>query len=55
MQPIYRKLPTQLLATLLLILPGVALAEVHEFSLDNGMKILVKEDHRAPVVVSQVW
>jgi len=28
---------------------------VHEFMLDNGMKILVKEDHRAPVVVSQVW
>ncbi len=30
-------------------------AEVHEFSLNNGMKLLVKEDHRAPVVVSQVW
>jgi zinc protease len=30
-------------------------AEVHEFSLKNGLKILVKEDHRAPVVVSQVW
>ena len=30
-------------------------AEVHEFTLDNGLKLLVKEDHRAPVVVSQVW
>lgn len=30
-------------------------AEVHEFSLKNGLKLLVKEDHRAPVVVSQVW
>ena len=29
--------------------------QVHEFKLDNGMKVLVKEDHRAPVVVSQVW
>ncbi len=29
--------------------------EVHEFSLDNGLKLIVKEDHRAPVVVSQVW
>ena len=29
--------------------------EVSEFNLDNGLKILVKEDHRAPVVVSQVW
>jgi len=28
---------------------------VHEFSLDNGMKIIVKEDHRSPVAVSQVW
>jgi zinc protease len=23
--------------------------------LDNGMKVLVKQDHRAPVVVSQIW
>ena len=30
-------------------------ADVHEFILDNGMKVLVKPDHRAPVVVSQVW
>ena len=28
---------------------------VHEFKLANGLKILVKEDHRSPVVVSQVW
>ncbi|MCK5431348.1 MAG: insulinase family protein, partial [Gammaproteobacteria bacterium] len=33
----------------------VAFANVHEYELDNGLKILVKEDHRAPVVVSQVW
>jgi len=26
-----------------------------EFRLDNGMKVIVKEDHRAPVAVSQVW
>lgn len=30
-------------------------AEVREFTFDNGLKLLVKEDHRAPVVVSQVW
>ena len=30
-------------------------AEVQEHTLGNGMKILVKEDHRAPVVVSMVW
>jgi zinc protease len=30
-------------------------AQVHEYQLNNGLKLLVKEDHRAPVVVSQVW
>jgi len=34
---------------------SVAAATTHEFKLDNGMKVIVKEDHRAPVVVSQVW
>src|SRR5690554_875861 len=28
---------------------------VHEYKLDNGMRIFVREDHRAPVVVSMVW
>ena len=27
----------------------------HEFQLDNGLKVIVREDHRAPVVVSQLW
>lgn len=37
-------------------LPGLAAEPpVHEFTLDNGLKILVQEDHRAPAVVSQVW
>ncbi len=39
--------------SLLVALPGVA--QVHETKLTNGMQVLVKEDHRAPVVVSQVW
>ena len=37
---------------------GLVTAEangVHEFQLTNGLKVLVQEDHRAPVVVSQVW
>jgi len=33
----------------------LAQSRVHEYMLDNGLKLLVKEDHRAPVVVSQVW
>ncbi len=28
---------------------------VREYRLDNGLKLLVKEDHRAPIVTSQVW
>ncbi len=28
---------------------------VHSFTLGNGMKVLVKPDHRSPVAVSQVW
>ncbi len=27
----------------------------HEFRLDNGLTVIVREDHRAPVVVSQLW
>ncbi len=30
-------------------------AALHEYRLDNGMKVVIKEDHRAPVVISQVW
>ena len=28
---------------------------VSEFMLDNGMKVIVRENRRAPVVVSQIW
>lgn len=27
----------------------------HEYTLDNGLKVIIKEDHRSPVVISQVW
>ena len=27
----------------------------HEYQLENGLKIVIKEDHRAPVVMSQIW
>ena len=35
--------------------PVAAKNGVHEFKLANGLRLLVKEDHRAPVVVSQIW
>lgn len=36
-------------------LPALAVAQVSEYQLDNGLKLLIKPDNRAPVVVSQVW
>ncbi|MBU2866548.1 M16 family metallopeptidase [Pacificibacter marinus] len=33
----------------------VAAADISSFSLDNGMQVVVVEDHRAPVVVQTVW
>ncbi|NOY63401.1 MAG: insulinase family protein [Gammaproteobacteria bacterium] len=45
-----------LLSGLLLSVSQTAFATAsHELILDNGLKVVVKEDHRAPVVVSQVW
>ncbi len=42
---------------LLLMMPLTAFANaaIQEFKLDNGLKLIVQEDHRSPVVVSQVW
>lgn len=37
------------------ITPAVAQSATTEFSLDNGLKVIVREDHRAPIVVSQLW
>ncbi len=40
---------------LLLQIPSLAQADVYEKTLGNGLKVIVKEDHRAPVLVQQVW
>lgn len=42
---------------LLLMMPLTAFANaaIQEFKLDNGLKLIVQEDHRSPVIVSQVW
>lgn len=42
----------------LCLAPLAALAAplpTHEFVLDNGLKVIVQEDHRAPLVTSQLW
>ena len=48
----------RLLYTVLMCLPvftSSAETKVFEHTLANGLKVLVKEDHRSPVAVSQVW
>ncbi|MFI3198140.1 MAG: pitrilysin family protein [Methylococcaceae bacterium] len=48
----------RLLYTVLMCLPvftSSAETKVFEHTLVNGLKVLVKEDHRSPVAVSQVW
>ncbi|KTC85200.1 M16 family metallopeptidase [Legionella brunensis] len=32
-----------------------AFSQTREFVLENGLKVIVKEDHRAPVAVSMIW
>ena len=31
------------------------LAGRHEYQLANGLKVIIKEDHRAPVAMTQIW
>ena len=50
----YKSLLKQL-AILICLLPVFAQAEVFEKTLGNGLKVIVKEDHRAPVLVQQIW
>lgn len=44
-----------LVATVLALMPLISVASSYEYTLDNGLKLIVKEDHRSPVVVSQLW
>ena len=48
----------RIITTLILCLPafsGHAEQAVSEHQLGNGLKVLVKQDHRSPIVISQVW
>lgn len=44
-----------LLFILAMPITAFANASIQAFTLDNGLKLIVQEDRRAPVVVSQVW
>ncbi len=41
--------------TLLLSVTPTVQAKIYEHTLSNGLKVVVDEDHRAPVVVQQIW
>lgn len=46
------------ICALLAVLPftlAAAAAQTHEHQLGNGLRVIVKEDHRAPTVVAMVW
>ena len=43
------------LAAILWSLTARAELPTHAFTLDNGLKVLIREDHRAPVVTVMVW
>src|SRR5688500_3869264 len=50
-------LPTvaMILVSLASLFSTSAFATTHEYTLGNGLKLIVKEDHRSPVVISQIW
>jgi zinc protease len=51
----FRHQPMWLLGALLSVCAMQAQADIVQTTLQNGLKVIVQEDHRAPVVVSQVW
>jgi zinc protease len=38
-----------------LTLPALADDSIHEYQLPNGLTLVVKPDHRAPLVLSEIW
>jgi zinc protease len=46
---------TRSIVLLLLLAPAAALASTHERQLANGLRVIVKEDRRAPTVAHMVW
>lgn len=45
----------KILVVLFMVLSCQSFSQVQEFILNNGLKIVVKEDHRAPIAVSMIW
>ncbi len=49
------RIPSLALVALTLLIRPLWAQEISNFTLDNGMDVVVIEDHRAPVVVQMVW
>lgn len=45
----------KIIVAFLLFFACPVFSQVQEYTLKNGLKVLVKEDHRAPVAVSMIW
>ncbi len=43
------------LLAVILIIPVSVNAEVKEYKLENGLKVLIIEDHKAPIATFQIW
>ncbi|BAU47065.1 peptidase M16 [Sulfurifustis variabilis] len=52
--PSARNLAVASILFAVLLVAGCA-RDIHDTTLDNGMRVIVKEDHRSPVVVTMVW
>lgn len=53
-----RKLKTSLLliiAAVFFLIPFSLHADVKEYTLDNGLKVLISEDHKVPLATFQIW
>jgi zinc protease len=52
---LFRLFSFYVLFTAAVLISSSAVANPHEYLLDNGLRLIVKQDHRSPVVVTQIW
>lgn len=45
----------KLILSIMMLFSMKVFCQVQEYTLNNGLKVLVKEDHRAPIAVSMIW
>ncbi|MBP0122970.1 MAG: insulinase family protein, partial [Candidatus Nitrotoga sp.] len=54
-QPFKHSLAIAALLSIAFLFAAEVRAELFQKTLSNGLKVIVKEDHRAPVIVQQIW